>query len=129
MKFLLILKDSTDADFWRLLMSIRTVGGMLLGGREQVERRNNPCKVVLFEFVRIITGVLSHGLPGVIGIRSGGELWRQSALVLGCWWPAGPLGECIGNIPMGGVVLECFTSGESGRFFVQSTGDRPFVAS
>ena len=55
MKFLLILKDSTDADFWRLLMRIRTVVGMLLDGREQVERRNNPCKVVLFEFVRIIT--------------------------------------------------------------------------
>ena len=55
MKFLLILKDSTDADFWKLMMSIRTVGGMLLDGREEVERRHNPCKVVLFEFVRIIT--------------------------------------------------------------------------
>ena len=55
MNCLLILKESTDVDFWRLLMSIRTVGGMLLGGREEVERRHNPCKVVLFEFVRIIT--------------------------------------------------------------------------
>ena len=55
MNCLLILKESTDVDFWRLLMRIRTVVGMLLDGREQVERRNNPCKVVLFEFVRIIT--------------------------------------------------------------------------